>query len=160
MWQVRVAGVADWTTFGQNRTRCAAPRHCADPRMVRSRINLREFLGSTARTASRRRSPDVQHNPALQAFWDVIAMIPQGRVFTYGDVARIAGFPGRARQAGYALKHMPPGMHLPWHRVVGAGGRIAFPKLSGSFTEQVRRLQSEGVKVTAGRVDRSALLDV
>ncbi|NIR59953.1 MAG: cysteine methyltransferase, partial [Gammaproteobacteria bacterium] len=51
-------------------------------------------------------------------------------------VARAAGLPGRARQAGYALRNMPRAMHLPWHRVVGAGGRIVFPARSSSHREQ------------------------
>ena len=98
-------------------------------------------------------------NAALQAIWDVVAMIPRGRARTYGDVARVAGFPGRARQAGYALRVMPADLHLPWHRVVGAGGRIVFPKSSSQYREQSRRLRSEGVAVKDGRVSRSALMD-
>jgi methylated-DNA-protein-cysteine methyltransferase related protein len=117
--------------------------------MPRQRINVREFLGSAAPKGE---------NLALQAYWDVVAMIPAGKVSTYGEVARTAGFPGRARQVGYALRLMPPQMHLPWHRVVGAGGRIAFPRSSSHFREQSRRLRSEGVKVTQGRVELSALI--
>jgi methylated-DNA-protein-cysteine methyltransferase-like protein len=98
-------------------------------------------------------------NAALQAIWDVVAMIPRGRVRTYGDVARVAGFPGRARQAGYALRVMPADLYLPWHRVVGAGGRIVFPKSSPQYREQGRRLRSEGIAVKDGRVTRSALME-
>jgi methylated-DNA-protein-cysteine methyltransferase related protein len=90
--------------------------------------------------------------------WDVVAQLPRGYVCTYGDVARAAGLPGRARLAGYALKHVPTGMNLPWHRVVGAGGKIVFPVGSSAFREQARRLRSEGVRVKNGRVARSALL--
>jgi methylated-DNA-protein-cysteine methyltransferase-like protein len=126
--------------------------------MARSRIKLREFLGSTTRKRARAHSSAPAENPALQTYWDVVAMIPQGKVSTYGEVARMAGFPGRARQAGAALRLMPAGMNLPWHRVVGAGGRIVFPTSSSQFREQARRLRSEGVRVTHGRVERSALL--
>ena len=108
------------------------------------------------RTPGTRRA--VAESPAVQAIWDVVAQLPPGSVSTYGDVARAAGLPGRARQAGYALKHLPVGMHLPWHRVVGAGGKIVFPPGSSAFREQARRLRGEGVKVVAGRVARSALL--
>src|SRR5688572_23434129 len=94
---------------------------------------------------------------ALQAIWDVVAQLPAGSVSTYGEVARAAGLPGRARQAGYALKHTPADLHLPWHRVVGAGGKIVFPSGSSAFREQARRLRGEGVAVTNGRVARSAL---
>jgi len=72
-------------------------------------------------------------------------------------VARAAGLPGRARQAGYALKIAPKSLLLPWHRVVAAGGRIAFPAGSLHHRDQVRRLRAEGVKVIDGRVARDAL---
>src|SRR5579863_7478826 len=96
--------------------------------MPRSPLKLHEFLG---RRRSTRRAADA-NSPAgaLQPFWDVVAMIPSGRVMTYGEVARMAGFPGRARQAGRALRLIPPDLILPWHRVLGAGGRIVFPNRS------------------------------
>ena len=110
--------------------------------------------------ASRRansRAGGSEHNPVLQAIWDVIAMIPAGQVSTYGNVARAAGLLRGARQAGYALRVAPEEMNLPWHRVVGAGGRIAFPQGSKHFREQTRRLRAEGVKVVDGRVDLRAI---
>lgn len=91
-------------------------------------------------------------NPALQAIWHAVCAIPRGEVATYGAVARSAGFPGRARQAGFALKVAPKELHLPWHRVVGAGGRIVFPKTSREHKEQARRLRAEGVSIKNGRV--------
>jgi methylated-DNA-protein-cysteine methyltransferase related protein len=100
-----------------------------------------------------------EDNPALQAIWDIVSRIPQGRVSTYGAVARAAGLPGRARQAGFALRVAPDGMNLPWHRVVGAGGRIVFPRTSLHFREQARRLRAEGVAVRQGRVEASAVVD-
>jgi methylated-DNA-protein-cysteine methyltransferase-like protein len=92
----------------------------------------------------------------LQAIWDVVARIPRGQVATYGDVARAAGLPGRARLAGRALKETPDGMHLPWHRVVGAGDKIVFATASSARREQTRRLRAEGLHVVNGRVARFA----
>lgn len=125
--------------------------------MPRAKRSLRTLFFPLSRERPRRRSLGHEENPALQAIWDVIARIPAGTATTYGDVARAAGLPGRARQAGYALRNMPDGMHLPWHRVVGAGGKIAFPARSRSHREQVRLLRSEGVEVRNGRVARSAI---
>jgi methylated-DNA-protein-cysteine methyltransferase-like protein len=51
-------------------------------------------------------------------------------------------------------------MHLPWHRVVGAGGRIVFPQSSLAHREQARRLRAEGVSVRNGRVERFTLTRV
>jgi methylated-DNA-protein-cysteine methyltransferase related protein len=129
--------------------------------MARSKGNLRELLRPLSRERSRRPAVGApEDNPALQAIWHVIAQIPRGRVSTYGAVARAAGLPGRARQTAYALRMSPPQMHLPWHRVVGAGGRIVFPPASRNFREQARRLRAEGVSVRDGRVARAALTDL
>jgi methylated-DNA-protein-cysteine methyltransferase-like protein len=105
----------------------------------------------------RRLAPD--ENPALQAIWHAVCAIPRGQVSTYGDIARTAGFPGRARQAGFALKTAPEELNIPWHRVVGAGGRIVFPKGSHQFKEQSRLLRAEGVLVKNGRVPGSAMAE-
>jgi methylated-DNA-protein-cysteine methyltransferase-like protein len=95
-----------------------------------------------------------EQNPALEAIWHAVCAIPRGQVSTYGAVARTAGFPGRARQAGFALRVAPESLKLPWHRVVGAGGRIVFPKASPEHREQARRLRAEGVLVKDGRITR------
>jgi methylated-DNA-protein-cysteine methyltransferase-like protein len=99
-------------------------------------------------------------SPALQAIWHAVCTIPRGQVSTYGAVARAAGFPGRARQTGFALRVAPKTLNLPWHRVVAAGGRIAFPKSSRAYHEQARRLRAEGVRVADGRVERTALIEL
>jgi methylated-DNA-protein-cysteine methyltransferase-like protein len=96
-------------------------------------------------------------NPALEAIWHAVCAIPRGQVSTYGAVARAAGLPGRARQAGFALRVAPAELNLPWHRVLGAGGRIVFAPASREYKEQARRLRAEGVVVKNGRVPRSAM---
>jgi methylated-DNA-protein-cysteine methyltransferase-like protein len=112
-------------------------------------------------SGARARTPvAADDNPALQAIWHVVCAIPRGQVATYGTVARAAGLPGRARQAGFALRVAPAELNLPWHRVVGAGGRIAFPGATRQHKEQARRLRAEGVPVKNGRVEASALLDL
>ena len=87
----------------------------------------------------------------------MVCAIPRGQVSTYGTVARAAGFPGRARQTGFALRVAPDDMNLPWHRVVGAGGRIVFSKSSHEHKEQARRLRAEGVLIKNGRVASAAM---
>lgn len=90
-------------------------------------------------------------NPALAAIRDAVRAIPRGRVSSYGAVAARAGWPGRARLVARALSEATG--ELPWHRVLRADGRIAFPAGSPGFREQAKRLRAEGVKVSAGRVD-------
>lgn len=80
-----------------------------------------------------------------------IRAIPRGEVAGYGEIARRAGLPGRARLVARVLgMGAEPG--LPWHRVVRADGRIAFPAGSDGFREQCARLAAEGVTVIDGRV--------
>jgi methylated-DNA-protein-cysteine methyltransferase-like protein len=128
--------------------------------MARSAKTFAElFLPRSARRSPSRRPVSVEDNPAIQAIWDMVGMIPRGKVSTYGAVARAAGLPGRARLTGFALKVAPKEMNLPWHRVVGAGGRIAFPKTSVHHREQARRLRAERVAVKDGRVGPSYITD-
>jgi len=79
-----------------------------------------------------------------------IAKIPKGKVATYGQVARAAGFPGAARQVVWALQGATS-RGLPWHRVVGAGGKILLP--DHAAMEQRMRLEMEGVPFNGPRVD-------
>lgn len=84
---------------------------------------------------------------ALTRIQNVIARVPRGRVITYGQAAAAAGFPGAPRLTVRALH---AGEGLPWHRVVGAGGRISLPGEEGR--EQRLRLEMEGVTFRSGRV--------
>jgi methylated-DNA-protein-cysteine methyltransferase-like protein len=118
------------------------------------------FLPPGTRGNRARRAQSAADNPGIQAIWEVVCTIPRGQVSTYGAVARAAGLPGRARLAGLALRVAPDGMNLPWHRVLGAGGRIVFPKNSRPYREQAKRLRAEGVLSRDGRVDRSCIADL
>lgn len=77
--------------------------------------------------------------------------IPRGQVAGYGEVARRAGLPGRARLAAKVLSENDDSK-LPWHRVLRSDGRIAFPEGSKMFREQSQRLRAEGVVVVQGKV--------
>jgi methylated-DNA-protein-cysteine methyltransferase-like protein len=81
----------------------------------------------------------------------VVDSIPRGKVATYGQVAREASLSRNARLVGRVLGTLPAGTRLPWHRVLGAGGRIA-PRPHATL--QRRRLAREGVESSpSGRVD-------
>ncbi|MGH9750713.1 MAG: MGMT family protein, partial [Candidatus Polarisedimenticolia bacterium] len=73
----------------------------------------------------RRRAPDI-----FRAVWDMVALIPRGRIATYGQIARMIGAPGGARTVGWAMRALPDdtrvrGRPVPWHRVINAAGRIS-----------------------------------
>ena len=94
-----------------------------------------------------------ERDAARQRIYAMVDSIPPGRVATYGQIADEAGLPRRARLVGRALRDLPEGSELPWHRVVGAGGWIRFRAGAGPGV-QGRRLKAEGVAVDGrGRVD-------
>jgi methylated-DNA-protein-cysteine methyltransferase related protein len=87
--------------------------------------------------------------------WDpiyrLVKKIPRGRVTTYGDLARVLRVRGGARVVGYAMAGCPNGQGIPWHRVVGAGGRLLINEPHAS--KQRRLLETEGVNIGGNRVD-------
>jgi len=89
----------------------------------------------------------------MHRIWDTIRDIPKGSVASYGQIAEIAGIQRGARQVGYALRHLPDDLVVPWHRVLQVTGKIAFDKGSRGYQEQSKRLMMEDVVVIAGRVD-------
>ncbi len=98
-------------------------------------------------------SPQAETERRMQRIWSTIRDIPAGAVASYGQVADIAGIRRGARQVGYALRHLPTGHDVPWHRVITVSGRIAFAAGSDQFNEQAKRLMMEDIDVRAGKVD-------
>ena len=90
--------------------------------------------------------PDINHR-----IWQVIALIPWGKVATYGDIAHHAGLAKAARRVGRALRQLPPGTKIPWHRVINSQGRLSLPEGSASQYTQRDRLEAEGVVFRANK---------
>jgi methylated-DNA-protein-cysteine methyltransferase-like protein len=108
--------------------------------------------GAVIATPNRNQEPAQQ---GVQMSWDtvyrLIKKIPRGRVTTYGELARKLRLPGGARAVGYAMAACPSGRGIPWHRVVGAEGRLLISEPHGSL--QRRLLEAEGVRTEFGRID-------
>ena len=86
----------------------------------------------------------------------MVRRIPRGRVATYGQVAELAGLPGRARQVGYALHALRDGDALPWQRVINARGEVSTRSEPGMDSIQRQVLEAEGLTFdAAGRIDLS-----
>lgn len=83
-----------------------------------------------------------------------IAQIPKGKVTTYGEVAKLAGYPGYARHVGKALSNLPNESKLPWFRVINSQGRISLK--NEDLVRQREALIADGVKVSLdGKVSLS-----
>ena len=78
----------------------------------------------------------------------VVAAIPEGRVTTYGAIAR--RLRATARQVAFILSHFTPeeSATLPWFRVVAANGVVSTMKLGATGRRQIAKLRDEGVAVT------------
>ncbi|WHY19970.1 MGMT family protein [Paenibacillus sp. G2S3] len=74
----------------------------------------------------------------------IIQSIPEGKVMTYGGVARAAGSPRGARQVVRILHSMSRKHKLPWHRVINAKGMISLTEDESSSLQKLY-LQDEGV---------------
>jgi methylated-DNA-protein-cysteine methyltransferase-like protein len=89
---------------------------------------------------------------AAERILAAIRAIPRGETAAYGVVAQRAGLPGRARLVARLLSHNEDA-DLPWHRVLRADGRSAFPPGTPQQIEQLARLRREGVRIDEhGRV--------
>lgn len=91
--------------------------------------------------------PDGSPGAVRSRLRSILASIPRGRVATYGQVAALAGIPHDPRSPVRLLRTEAG---LPWHRVVGAGGRIALSAEAGR--EQRLRLEMEGVRFRGRKV--------
>ena len=87
------------------------------------------------------------------ALYSTLAQVPEGKVVSYGQLAELAGLGRAARWVGRTLSQLPGDTKLPWHRVLGAGGRISLPVGSPSGDEHRARLRMEGICVQNNRVD-------
>ncbi|WP_297831403.1 MGMT family protein [Pseudomonas sp.] len=102
-------------------------------------------------------SDDVPHPSAAEirrtALYLTLHQVPEGKVVSYGELAAMAGLGRAARWVGRTLSQLPHDTTLPWHRVLGAGGRISLPAGTASGDEQRARLRAEGITVSNNRVD-------
>ena len=84
--------------------------------------------------------------------YEVVKLIPRGRVTSFGAIARHLGSAGSARMVGWAMNNASKMDDVPAHRVVNRNGLLSgkhhFP---GTFAMQ-RMLEEEGVEVKEDQV--------
>ena len=84
---------------------------------------------------------------------EVIALIPYGKVATYGPIAKLAGLPKHARLVGYVLTHLDKSSEIPWYRVINSQGKISVTRINqqGENVQQ-SLLEQEGIYLLNGKV--------
>jgi|SRR5690606_1639614 len=85
--------------------------------------------------------------------YELVRQIPEGRVTSYGAIAKVLGSAGSARMVGYALRSsfsaFPP---VPAHRVVNRIGLLSGKSAFGSLTMMEQLLENEGIKIENDQV--------
>ena len=92
-------------------------------------------------------------SPKAKQIWQTVLAIPEGKVAAYGQIADLAGLPGRARYVSKALSLASKEQKIPWHRVLRSNGQIAFQKDSAQAKLQIDLLMNENIPVINHRVN-------
>lgn len=82
-------------------------------------------------------------NDFAHQVYAIIASIPEGKVTTYGTVARLAGVPTYVRQVCAVLRNIPSDSTLPCHRIINGQGKISIT--GDSYNRHKSALLKEGI---------------
>ena len=88
----------------------------------------------------------------FQKVYEVVKMIPSGRVSTYGLIAKYLGSAKSSRVVGYAMNASHQNSDIPAHRVVNRLGILTGKHHFSGTTLMKNLLESEGVKIQNDRV--------
>lgn len=83
--------------------------------------------------------------------YDILARIPEGRVTTYGDIAKALGKPGASRAIGRILNKNPNPVVVPCHRVVMSDGSIGGYAFGKGRKKEL--LKKEGLRFAGDGMD-------
>ncbi len=89
----------------------------------------------------------VHQGDFFEKVYQVVKRIPEGRVSTYGVIARLLGSPQSARVVGWALNASHKFSGIPAHRVVNRNGLLTGKHHFKDFDEMRRLLNNEGIQV-------------
>lgn len=88
----------------------------------------------------------------FQDVYEVVRLIPAGRVSTYGAIAAYLGSKGSARMVGWAMNQAHQYPDVPAHRVVNREGVLTGKHHFGSPTAMQAMLEAEGIIVVQDQV--------
>jgi len=83
----------------------------------------------------------------------LVSLIPEGRMTTYGAIAKALGYPKHARYVGKILNQSgDESPSIPAHRVVSSSGKLSGARAFGQLLSMEQRLEAEGVEVRKGKI--------
>jgi methylated-DNA-protein-cysteine methyltransferase related protein len=90
--------------------------------------------------------------------YEVVKLIPKGRVTTYGAIAEYLGLKSSARMVGWAMNSCHTMADVPAHRVINRTGLLSGKHHFGSPTRMQELLEAEGIIVENDKVKDFAKL--
>jgi methylated-DNA-protein-cysteine methyltransferase related protein len=120
---------------------------------INSGINLPVLKNFKQTSHSDLHLPKLNSDNFFDKVYDLVRLIPRGRVTSYGAIARYIGSPQSSRMVGWALNKcsnaVPP---VPAHRVVNRNGLLTGKHhFEGSDLMQ-EMLENEGVRISDNQV--------
>lgn len=79
--------------------------------------------------------------------YEVVKLIPKGRVTSYGAIAKYLGAAKSSRMVGYAMNNAHAFPNIPAHRVVNRNGLLTGKHHFATETRMEELLKAEGIKV-------------
>ncbi|WP_339606958.1 MGMT family protein [uncultured Roseivirga sp.] len=93
------------------------------------------------------------HTNFFNNVYEVVKLIPAGRVTSYGAIAQYLGTKGGARMVGWAMNAAHGLNDVPAHRVVNRSGVLTGRHHFQTPTLMQERLEAEGVKVNGDKIE-------
>ena len=94
------------------------------------------------------------HGNFFNDVYEVVRLIPEGRVTNYGAIAHYLGTRGSARMVGWAMNASHTMNDVPAHRVVNRAGVLTGKHHFSTPTIMQERLEAEGVKVVNDKIQQ------
>ena len=95
---------------------------------------------------------DMEQRDYFEEVYEVVRLVPRGRVTTYGTIARYLSLRAGARMVGWAMNGSHSHPDVPAHRVVNSVGVLSGKHFFGGPTIMQQLLEDEGVQVEDDRV--------
>jgi len=101
-----------------------------------------------------RNDPKMKNSGYFEKVYEIVRLVPAGRVTTYGRIAAMTGYPARSQVVGWALHCNPYQGDVPCHRIVDRNGRLSESYVFGGVGVQRDLLEKEGICFNEeGRID-------
>ncbi|MCX2837150.1 MGMT family protein [Salinimicrobium sp. MT39] len=90
----------------------------------------------------------------FERVYEVVKLIPEGRVTSYGAIAAFLGAKGSARMVGWAMNNASKMEDIPAHRVVNRNGLLTGKHHFPGTRVMQQMLEAEGVQVINDKIVR------